>query len=429
MPVSKAPAWATTLRATIKQDLQVLKGLTISEKRGTLMVELRNARYGTGRKRFASIPWTISQKDQILETLRKITRLMTQQSRDFKEACHAVDSPLNQDPTAVNWPAVIDSLFVANSGWRPKTKKDHASRAAKFLSMFEDSKNAPRDARQVFRQYAMKFFPPIAVGSPARGRHFDTVQMILSRAVEHYAADPCWVFNDPTLREELIGHSVSSGAPTLKAPVKDEELAVLLDALRNSDPELYLAVALVAIHGLRPAELAVFDVNENEQPIVWNNIVKRNRRTMNKKPWPRLALPLDIPGRNGEGRKVFDMWRKGLVKLPNALLNAIDRAKKTSSYKQVGDAFHQLLERNEHWQNLLMVANVTPYSLRHSYAWRGHRSYGISIPVRDMAAMMGHSVQVHQKDYGSWVDDVSLLSIVAKATEENEAQVATSRYI
>ena len=428
MPTTKSAAWTNTLRATIKQDPQVLKGLTIFERSGALAVELRNARYGKGRKRFDSIPWTISQRDRMVETLRKISRLMTQQSCDFDEACRAVDSPLNQDAAAVNWTAVIDSLFVANSGWRDKTRKDHASRAAKFLSLFKDPKTAPRDARQVYRHYAEKFFPPIAVGSNARGRHFDTVQMILSRAVKHFAADPCWVFKDSALREELIGTNVSSGAPSQKAPIKDEEFAVLLDALKNTSPELYLAVGLIGIYGLRPAELAVLDINENEQAIVWNNIVKRNRRTMNKKPWPRLVLPLDIPGRKGEGQKLFDMWRKGLVKLPNALLNAIEKAKVTSNYKQVGDALHQLLERNEHWQNLLMVANVTPYSLRHSYAWRGHRSYSISIPVRDMAKMMGHSVTVHQKDYGSWVDDVSLLNIVAKATEENEARAATSRY-
>ena len=255
----------------------------------------------------------------------------------------------------------------------------------------------------------------------------------MDHAVSQFGADPCWSFNDEELRIRLIGQKVVSAKPKKTAPVKDGDLGVLLDRLKSSNPSLYLGVALVALYGLRPAELAQIDVDENDQLIVWNNIVKRNRRTMNKEPWSQVVYPLDVPGREGEGRKVFDLWRGDLVQLPNAVVNAIAKAKASGNYKQVGDAFRQLLDRNDHWQELQRQQDVNPYSLRHSYAWRGHRSYERPIPIRDMAMLMRHSVQVHQREYGTWVDDLSLQQMVQQATgvkvESHSAETATSRYI
>ena len=45
--------------------------------------------------------------------------------------------------------------------------------------------------------------------------------------------------------------------------------------------------------------------NDFGELIVWNNIVKRNRRTMNKEPWSQVVYPLDVPGREGEGREAI----------------------------------------------------------------------------------------------------------------------------
>ena len=58
--------------------------------------------------------------------------------------------------------------------------------------------------------------------------------------------------------EELIGTAdAGPGADELTPPVKPQQLAGLLDHLReDGKDEFWLAVALVGLFGLRPAELA-----------------------------------------------------------------------------------------------------------------------------------------------------------------------------
>ncbi len=59
---------------------------------------------------------------------------------------------------------------------------------------------------------------------------------------------------------------------------------------------------------------------------------------------------------------------------------------------------------------------LTPYSLRHGYAWRGHKAYARPIPVRDLAALMGHNPATHHRHYGKWTDEAWLEEAVALAT-------------
>ena len=54
-----------------------------------------------------------------------------------------------------------------------------------------------------------------------------------------------------------------------------------------------------------------------------------------------------------------------------------------------------------------MKANpgLSPYSLRHGYAYRGALA---GIPLRQLAASMGHDVRTHMKHYGQWTDEAGL---------------------
>jgi integrase len=48
---------------------------------------------------------------------------------------------------------------------------------------------------------------------------------------------------------------------------------------------------------------------------------------------------------------------------------------------------------------------IDPYDLRHSYAIRG--SVTLGLPLSTMAAMMGHSVQIHTQTYHRWLSDAT----------------------
>lgn len=106
------------------------------------------------------------------------------------------------------------------------------------------------------------------------------------------------------------------------------------------------------------------------------------------------------------------LLRSGLVKLPGAIRNQAA----AGSHKGVGDAFRQLLDRFPFWQSMAAATpGLTPYSLRHGYAWRDHKAYERSIPVRDLAALMGHNPATHHRHYGKWTDEAGLEEAVARA--------------
>ena len=61
-----------------------------------------------------------------------------------------------------------------------------------------------------------------------------------------------------------------------------------------------------------------------------------------------------------------------------------------------------------------MKANpgISPYSLRHGYAYRGALA---GIPLRQLAASMGHDVSTHMKYYDQWTDEAGLNAVFGAA--------------
>jgi hypothetical protein len=125
---------------------------------------------------------------------------------------------------------------------------------------------------------------------------------------------------------------------------------------------LHLAVSLVGLFGLRPAERGVLKVDEGRLLV---GSVKRNTRTLRSSKPACRVLPLDLLGREGEGARAVALLDSGLVKLPAAIRSQIE----AGSHKGVRDAFRQLLDRSPFWQSLVEATpGLTPYSLRHGYA-------------------------------------------------------------
>ena len=99
------------------------------------------------------------------------------------------------------------------------------------------------------------------------------------------------------------------------------------------------------------------------------------------------------------------------MKLPYAVQSQIDMINKGDKdhYQDVGAAFAQLLERTDCWQELKKAEpDLTPYSLRHGWAFRSHTYSTNHLSVRSAAAAMGHTSQTHQRHYGRWIDQESL---------------------
>ena len=82
------------------------------------------------------------------------------------------------------------------------------------------------------------------------------------------------------------------------------------------------------------------------------------------------------------------------------------RVTKGKTYNTRGHTFRQYLDRHPYWAALVKAnPGLSPYSLRHGYAYRGALA---GIPLRQLAASMGHDVRTHMKHYGQWTDEAGL---------------------
>jgi len=207
---------------------------------------------------------------------------------------------------------------------------------------------------------------PVRWGGVGRKRQLLDVAGLLRFADNKAGAPDRWLPPPAGEIEALIGHADRPHQDSV--PIKAEQLAARLDALQEAKKEeLRLAVALVGLFGVRPAELGVLRVEEGR---LYVGNVKRNARTLKVAKPDRRVHPLDLPGREGDGARAGALLESGLVKLPAAIRSQAE----TGSHKGVGDAFLQLLDRFPFWQSLVAATSgLTPYSLRHGYAWRGIR--------------------------------------------------------
>ncbi|PSB37931.1 integrase [Aphanothece minutissima] len=415
MPATRKPAWISALRHLLKTEHGY--GWSIREHRGKVQL---TRRFEDGSRSSVSLdlPWDASCQSGVVQAIGEIRQRMEAQGLSLGEA-HAL---VYSAPTAVagrlDWDVVVKKFMDSREGLRATTLRDLRTRMKRTLQVLQAAPR-PRDGRSLMRAYAAAHFGACPVGGVGRKRQMLDVAALLRFAVTRAGAPDRWL---PPLADEieaLIGHADRHHEDSM--PIKPEQLAALLDALKEAGKEeLHLAVALVGLFGLRPAELGVLRVEEGR---LYVGSVKRNARTLKVSKPDRRVLPLDLLGREGEGARASALLESGLVKLPTAIRSQAS----AGSYKGVGDAFRQLLDRFPFWRSMAKATpGLTPYSLRHGYAWRGHKAYVRPIPVRDLAALMGHNPATHHRHYGKWTDEAGLEEAVARATGKSESSAVVS---
>ncbi len=366
-------------------------------------------RYDDGIRASVSLdlPWNASSQTEVVTVLGEVRQRMEGQGLGLKEAYKLICKAPTADSGRLNWAEVVDLFMASREGRRATTLRDLRTRMDRCLQTLQ-AKPSPKDGRSLMRAYAAQHFQDCPVGGVGRKRQLLDVAALLRFAVTRAGAADRWMPPSDELIAELIGDADRHHEDS--TPIKTEQLAALLDALRDAGKDdLHLAVTLVGLFGLRPAELGVLRVEESK---LYVGSVKRNARTLKVAKPDRRVLPLDLPGREGEGARAVALLDSGLVLLPAAIRSQIQ----AGSHKGVGDAFRQLLDRFPFWQSLVAATpGLTPYSLRHGYAWRGHKAYSRSIPVRDLACMMGHNPATHHRHYGKWTDEAGLEEAVARA--------------
>ena len=137
----------------------------------------------------------------------------------------------------------------------------------------------------------------------------------------------------------------------------------------------------LAAYGLRPVEIQHLSIHADDGRL-WCDYIKRSGKGETD---PRVLKPL------------HEEWEQewGLLE---QVANGLDLPPFGGG---VANAGRRYLTRQQGWKPL-EAKGVTMYSFRHGYALRAHQQYGLS--ARIAARVMGHSVQTHNENYGTWAD-------------------------
>lgn len=415
---AKETEWVTTLRRQIRDSYGF--GWNVIGQSGKAKLTL-TYEDGTRSSKVLRFKWQKSESSNISEAVGRIRDLVATRNISLAEAVRlekeqADPSEDNEGP-GQGWDVVVEEYLKTKQGRRSTTLADLRTRLKRVLVALEDRPN-PKTSQQLLQRYAELFFADMAPGGQGRKRNLGDVCAFLTYAVKKAGKHQRWLPPDTEFKNELIGISGTTTEERLTPPVLPEPLAALLDQMEaDGKHELRLATGLIALFGLRLSELAALTVKGDKLYV--GSYVKRNAATLAQKPKPpRRCLPLDIVGREGEGKRLLALYQSGMVKLPKPILNEIAKVEEKETFQQVGHAFGQLLSRYQPWKNLVRSnPEITPYSLRHSWAWRCHVCSSNALHVRQAAALMGHTVATHLKHYGAWVDEASLEAAVERFNE------------
>ena len=410
--------WDELVRAVIKAECGT--GWSITEQSGNAKVTRIYRDEGdkrVTRSKQLGIEWKASNSSKIQNAVVRLHKLIFERNITLEEAVRldaaacSSDNPEAPETASEGWDVIAGEFIeIKKEGRRANTLKDLKLRLKRTVKALEH-KPMPIDGKSLLKKYAKLYFEKMKSGESGRRRNLNDVCAFLKFAVQEKGKPTRYLPPQKSFIDELVGESQTTQKAKLTPPLKPEQLAALLDQLEaDGKSELRLAVGLVGLFGLRPAELAALRVEDKDGNLKLRvGQVKRNAKTMNQKKEERLVIPIDIDGRSGEAQRLLTGYHSKLMKLPPSILKQIELVDGKNKYQDVGHEFGQLLKRYKPWKSLVAAnPGLTPYSLRHGYAWRAHMCSSIPLPPKMAAASMGHTVIVHQRNYGSWVDESSM---------------------
>ncbi len=390
------------MRGKTQVTMRIQEGLGPSNPRSTCMLD---------------IEWKAANQTQILKAIEDLKRLVNERNLSLNEAKKLLFAPVNQvDSSSENWQALKDSYLESKSDRRITTLKDINTRLNNLLITLEKTPK-PRTGRDAMRAYTKQWLKKAAQGGQGRKRSLQDVASFLRFAVMRCGKEERWLPMESEELRELVGVRQTTSESHLTAAVLPKDLANLLDQMKEDGREdLYLATALISLYGLRLGELAKLNIIDGE---LFVGHIKQNTQTLSQeeKP-PREVLGVDIAGREGEAAKVLQLYQSGLVKFPIAVLNQIKMVEQKGHFKDVGTSFTGILKRYKPWISLVKKnKGVSPYSLRHSWAYRVHKATESPVDSSVAASLMGHSIEVHNRVYSTWIDKKTKKEAIARANK------------
>lgn len=376
MPPAASPLWVQGLRSQLRQTLGPAWRLT--EQRGKAKLDVR-FRDGSRKTAVLPIPWLPAQARAIQDAVEQVA------------AAVAAGVPLMD---------AVTQIRGASDGLPPSSGNDRADLIAvweqfgrhkvgtgqiKESTWIKDYSPSAKRVKAVAVQAhnAKDFLQAVAEPwQPGCRRRQVVVQHVASML--RWACDEGHLAAEPWMPPASLRRFIGDALPRTEAavPLRDQEILDLLESLPvdSAGRRWRFVLQLLAAYGLRPVEVQYLQQRPDGQL----------RCLYQKRSGGGTTRPRVLKALHPEWEVEWQLRER---------LHAGEAMPPFGG--GVADAARRYLIRQSSWQQLA-EKGATVYGFRHGYALRAHQNYGLS--PRVAAALMGHSVDTHQRAYGTWTD-------------------------
>ena len=375
MPLrAHAADWEVGLRNQLRNT--VGSAYRIGEQRGKAKLDVRFSD-GTRKTKSLGIPWLQASAGGIQKAVEAIAQGVAV-GLTIEEALEAHQGQQKQAPLPTKkvdpnqlvslfdqWLESLSKLGKVRSDTQFKYTRNRlvqataAASADQLLETVGDMFPKPGRSKEIRLQHLARFFR-----WAVEKKHLDAKR---------------WM--PPVTVKDVVGDKEKK--PKVGLPLQDQEILDLIESLPTdkAGERWKTVLRFLAAYGLRPVEIQHLSIHADDGRL-WCDYIKRSGKGETD---PRVLKPL------------HEEWEQewGLLE---QVANGLDLPPFGGG---VANAGRRYLTRQQGWKPL-EAKGVTMYSFRHGYALRAHQQYGLS--ARIAARVMGHSVQTHNENYGTWAD-------------------------
>ena len=371
-------SWVIAIRELLKESLASTDQWFISQSRGQIRLEIRD---NGKQSKVLPFPWTKKGGSQALPRILEIYKRYVQGKGKLTLAKCCEVTKVSSSKHEIAWDELIKDFkpFVPNAS--EKTwQKSYVPVLNRAAVLMQRTKGKPKDGEELM----MKALEQWEQGSRSR--------QIAKRSLRNFLQ---WAVTRGKL---IAAYAPPAAVPEIRKPkrigfaLKDAQILRIIDF--EEDEKWKFAIQLCAVYGLRPEELRYLRVKDKE---LWSIYQKSKGGTKGAKTEPRRLHPLFLVDSEG---KTIDWKLQSRIKAGESLPPLGQEGKG-------GEALRTHLRRKLVWQSLKKEAEhigevLVPYAFRHRYAKASHAA---GFPVSNIAAAMGHTLEVHLESYARFIPD------------------------
>jgi hypothetical protein len=379
-----ASQWVKALRGAIRG----LEGLTVTNSRGRVRLQYRP----TGLSAESTqLPYRWEQDDwsDVALRVRKIAIALSL-GTPFREACGDVEAASSKH--GEDWDEALASYQQEPQVKRlnPETWKEKHLKAITAAMALLKRKRRPQDGTALMKSVLAKWDE-----SPTMHSHMRRgLTRFLDFCVRDLGFNAKW---RPDYVETPKPNNKRKGYP-----LTDAQILRLIDSMPDTviGRRYRFAFQLMATYGLRPADLR-FLHTRNGGTELWSDYRKSKGGKKGATTEPRRLYALAVLDLDGTPQNWNLVQRVHLgEELPPL-----------GELRETGQRLHIYLKTKPVWQSIKAEAEAerqqaTAYSFRHRYAYVSHNrptQDGRMRGPKQCADAMGHSLEVHQKHYASFM--------------------------